>query len=496
MVLILILGLGSAFMAQTNLNVARNLKVNSQMRYLAEGGLDYQIAALRQGRDPNATLQLAGLSVGAILTELDPPTELAEDNSDEEPPIDDITDDVLDDTEQDDAATGSETRNLISVQVDVENATGARYSTQAVLAYDGTLGIGSQHTTFSTLLGSNRALASERYVRITTPKSTTSVINTNVHGNYGFNLKGTLGITAGHRATAAYTKATRPGRKIKVICKDKVTNNGSAYCIDPETPANMDAPISVPKPNYLAVKAAHMPTTINHSVNLGGNRTVDKLSTLLPGVNLNSGTPSNPLVIKLSGGDVTFTSDMVLTNVILIVDGKHSLKLEHKLTATNSMVFAEKIWVREDLKFDNTKIFADRDIRFDKDNTNSNAITYDNTVTLAAGRNIKLMSNSINEADHASPHSRFNVIAQRKIVAKGNITATAFFVAGDKFQYKNKKSSQLKLVGGVISKKRIDIKGVVNISGATNAEIASNTDLQLAETPTYNYSNLEVLNRK
>ena len=213
-------------------------------------------------------------------------------------------------------------------------------------------------------------------------------------------------------------------------------------------------------------------------------------------MNLNAGTPAHPLVIRLSGGDVTFTDDLVLSNVVLIVDGRHSLKLERKLTATGSMIFAEKVWIREDAIFNNTKVFADRDIRLDKDNTNSNRISYGGTVTLAAGRNIKMMSDTIQEADHAPPQSRFNVTAQRKIVAKGNITATAFFVAGDKFQYKNKKSSQLKLVGGIISKKRIDIKGVVNISGASNAVIGNNTDLQLAEAASYNYANLEVVNRK
>ncbi len=419
-VVVIIMALAMIYMSQSNLEIASNSRVNTEARYAAEGGIDTAIATLNQGiLEDSRDLQLGNYAVSVNVEDINTPddSQAQEDEDDFDPTESEI------DTEE---------KSLFLISARSSGPSNSEYQASAVVAVDGSPGNWTE-VAITDPLNSGPGIISEGSCNLNTSKKGGSEISNGIHCNRGFDLKGgTLIGSGGNNDDATASCDGTAGKKLKCKCKDKITISGHTqgdYCISKKLPKYLTPPMSVPVPNYRALKTWLYPTGADYGpLDLGDRISIKRISDLIPG--FVPATAPNQKVIVLSGtGNLTFESGMELKNIVLVMESRANVQITGDVKLENSTIIAEKVRITGNLELKDSRILANKEVAI-----KSGLVTYSGVSTLASGKNIKLI-----QADIEGPNDDKNILnlfATKDVKGAGYIKAQTALIAGGKFTYK------------------------------------------------------------
>jgi hypothetical protein len=456
--LILILGLAMINMAQFNLQIASNSRINAEARYAAEGGIDAAIATLNQGvLDDSRELKIGDYLVLVTVEDLEG-TDDSEAQEDE---------DNFDPAESE---VDSEEQSLFLISSRAIGPRNSEYEASAVVAVDGSPASWAENYVTDPL-NSGPGIVSEGTCKLNTSKAGGSLIPQGIHCNRGFDLKGGIVIGPGGNNDDA-TAACDSGGKRKCKCKDKLVISGHTagdYCLGKKLPKYTAAAQSVPIPNYTALRNTVVPFRVDYTLNLGGSVSVKKFTDLVPGF-VPASAPAQKVILISGTGDLELTAGLDLKNVVLLLQGRANVRISGAVKLENSMIVAERVRITGDLELNNSRLLANREV-----SVRSGTVTYSGVSTVASDRHVQLI-----QADITGPNDDKNILnlfANRDIKGAGYIKAQTALIAGGKFNYKQKKGKELEVEGSIMAKRDVKIKGVMKIRPAGATPV--NSDLQL-----------------
>jgi hypothetical protein len=475
--LILILGLAMINMSQTNLQIAANSRINTEARYAAEGGIDTAIATLNQGvLDDSRELQIGNYTVSVSVEDLNTPddTEAQDDEDDFDPTESEIE---------------AEEQSLFLITSRAVGPGNTEYEASAVVAVDGSPASWAENYV-TDVLNLGPGIISEGSCKLNTSKVGGSSIPQGIHCNRGLDLKGGIVIGLGGNNDNA-TASCDATNKRKCKCKDKITTTGHTagdYCLSKKQPKYLEPALSVPIPNYTALKNSLYPAGADYGpLDLGGDIMVKNIADLIPGF-VPATAPAQKVIVLSGTGNLNFSSGLELKNIVLVIESRSNVQVTGDVKLENSLLIAEKVRISGNLELKNSRMLANREV-----SVKSGTVTYSGVSTLASGRHVKLI-----QADITGPNDDNNILnlfASRDVKGAGYIKAQTALIAGGKFNYKQKKGKTLEVEGSILAKRDVKIKGVMKIRPA--GVTPPNPDLQLILTqPALPDVSVEIVSRK